>query len=226
MRGGGGGGGGTRSNTPPGTLEVGIEAEPPELDPDLSSAYVDRQVMASIYDRLVDIDENGKIVPMLAESYAVSEDGREYAFELRQGVRFHDGEPFDAAAVEFNLERYQEEDSVRRTEIEPVESVEAVDDSTVRITLERPFAPFLAVLTDRAGIMVSPKAVQGAGASPRSRSARARSSSSSGRAGTTSPSGRTPTTGRTGSPSSTRSSTTASTTRTSSTRTSRAASST
>ena len=161
--GGGGGGGGTQSNTPPGTLEVGLEAEPPELDPNLSSAYVDRQVMASIYDRLVDIDENGEIVPMLAESYEVSDDGLEYTFKLRQGVQFHDGEPFDAEAVKFNLERYQEEDSVRSTEIEPVESVEAVDDSTVRVTLERPFAPFLAVLTDRAGIMVSPKAVEAGG---------------------------------------------------------------
>ena len=161
--GGGGGGGGTQSNTPPGTLEVGLEAEPPELDPNLSSAYVDRQVMASIYDRLVDIDENGKIVPMLAESYEVSGDGTVYTFKLRQGVQFHDGEPFDAEAVKFNLERYQEEDSVRSTEIEPVESVEAVDDSTVRVTLKRPFAPFLAVLTDRAGIMVSPKAVEEGG---------------------------------------------------------------
>jgi len=160
---GGGGGGGTQSNTPPGTLEVGLEAEPPELDPNLSSAYVDRQVMASIYDRLVDIDENGEIVPMLAESYEVSGDGLEYTFKLRQGVQFHDGEPFDAEAVKFNLERYQEEDSVRSTEIEPVKSVEAVDDSTVRITLKRPFAPFLAVLTDRAGIMVSPKAVEEGG---------------------------------------------------------------
>lgn len=159
----GGGGGGTQSNTPPGTLEVGLEAEPPELDPNLSSAYVDRQVMASIYDRLVDIDENGEIVPMLAESYEVSDDGLEYTFRLRQGIEFHDGEPFDAEAVKFNLERYQEKDSVRSTEIEPVESVEAVDDSTVRVTLEEPFAPFLAVLTDRAGIMVSPKAIEEGG---------------------------------------------------------------
>ena len=160
---GGGGGGGTQSNTPPGTLEVALEAEPPELDPNLSSAYVDRQVMASIYDRLVDIDENGEIVPMLAESYEVSDDGLEYTFKLRQGVQFHDGEPLDAEAVKFNLERYQEDDSVRSTEIEPVQSVEAVDDSTVRITLKRPFAPFLAVLTDRAGIMVSPKAIEESG---------------------------------------------------------------
>ncbi len=72
---GGGGGGAPQSNTPPGTLEVALEAEPPELDPNLSSAYVDRQVMASLYDRLVDIDENGKIVPLLAKIYYFSECG-------------------------------------------------------------------------------------------------------------------------------------------------------
>jgi peptide/nickel transport system substrate-binding protein len=90
---GGGGGGAPQSNTPPGTLEVALEAEPPELDPNLSSAYVDRQVMASLYDRLVDIDENGKIVPMLAKSYDISDDRKTYTFELQQGVKFHDGTP-------------------------------------------------------------------------------------------------------------------------------------
>ena len=156
----GSGGGGTQSSTPPGTLNIALEAEPPELDPNLSSAYVDRQVMASLYDKLVDIDENGKIVPMLAESYEVSEDGKTYTFELRDGIKFHDGEPFNAEAVKFNLDRYQEKDSVRSTEVEPIESVEVVDDMTVRVELEEVFAPFLAVLTDRAGVMVSPKAIE------------------------------------------------------------------
>jgi peptide/nickel transport system substrate-binding protein len=156
----GGGGGAPESSTPPGTLEVALEAEPPELDPSLSSAYVDRQVMASIYDRLVDLDENGKIVPMLAKSWNVSGDGRTYTFELEKGVKFHDGTPFDAEAVKFNLERYQKADSVRSTEIEPVQSVEVVDDHTVRVELSEPFAPFLAVLTDRSGIMASPEAIE------------------------------------------------------------------
>ena len=144
-----------QSNTPPDTLYVALEAEPPELDPNLSSAYVDRQVMASLYDKLVDIDENGEIVPMLAKSYDVSDDGKVYTFHLRDGIKFHDGTEFNAEAVKYNLERYQEEDSVRSTEVEPIESVEAVDEYTVRVTLSEPFAPFLAVLTDRAGIIAS-----------------------------------------------------------------------
>ncbi|HEU4847551.1 MAG TPA: ABC transporter substrate-binding protein [Rubrobacteraceae bacterium] len=155
-----GGGGAPQSNTPPNTLYVALEAEPPELDPNLSSAYVDRQVMASLYDKLVDIDENGEIVPMLAKSYDVSDDGKVYTFHLRDGIKFHDGTEFNAEAVKYNLDRYQEEDSVRSTEVEPIESVEAVDEYTVRVTLSEPFAPFLAVLTDRAGIMASPKAIE------------------------------------------------------------------
>src|ERR671916_1577573 len=159
----GSGGGAPQSNTPPGTLFVALEAEPPELDPNLSSAYVDRQVMASLYDKLVDIDEQGEIVPMLAKSYDVSDDGTVYTFELREGIKFHDGTEFNAEAVKFNLDRYQKEDSVRSTEVEPIESIEVVDPMTVRVTLSEPFAPFLAVLTDRAGIIASPKAIKESG---------------------------------------------------------------
>src|SRR5829696_2487209 len=130
-----GGGGAPQSNTPPGTLYVALESEPPELDPNLSSAYVDRQVMASIFDKLVDINQEGEIVPMLAESYEVSDDDLVYTFHLREGVEFHDGTEFNAEAVKFNLDRYQEEDSVRSTEVEPIESVEVVDEYTVRVTL-------------------------------------------------------------------------------------------
>jgi len=155
-----GGGGAPQSNTPPGTLYVALEAEPPELDPNLSSAYVDRQVMASLYDKLVDIDEEGEIVPMLAKSYEESDDDLVYTFHLREGIKFQDGTPFNAEAVKYNLDRYQEEDSVRSTEVELIESVEVVDPMTVRVTLSEPFAPFLAVLTDRAGIMASPKAIE------------------------------------------------------------------
>ena len=155
-----GGGGTPQSNTPPGTLYVALEDEPPELDPNLSSAYVDRQVMASLYDKLVDINQEGEIVPMLAKSYEVSDDDLVYTFHLREGIKFHDGTEFNAEAVKYSLDRYQKEDSLRSTEVEPIKSVEAVDEYTVRVTLSEPFAPFLTVLTDRAGIIASPKAIE------------------------------------------------------------------
>jgi peptide/nickel transport system substrate-binding protein len=81
-------------------------------------------------------------------------------------VTFHDGEKLDAAAVKFNLERHKTmQGSNRRGELAPVTSVDVVDAQTVRLNLAAPFAPLLAVLTDRAGMMVSPKAAQAAGAS-------------------------------------------------------------
>src|ERR687893_800047 len=126
----GGGGGAPQSNTPPNTLIVALEAEPPELDPNLSSAYVDRQVMASLYDKLVDIDDQGEIVPMLAESYEVSDDDLVYTFNLRQGIEFHDGTPFDAEAVKFNLERQLDpalKPSTER-EVADLDRVEVVDE--------------------------------------------------------------------------------------------------
>src|SRR5215208_4171038 len=115
--------------------------------------------MASLYDNLVDINEEGEIVPMLAKSHEVSDNALVNTFHLREGIKFHDGTEFDAEAVKYNLDRDQKEDSLRSTEVEPIKSVEAVDEYTVRVTLSEPFAPFLAVLTDRAGIIASPKTI-------------------------------------------------------------------
>ena len=84
--------------------------------------------------------------------------------KLREGVTFHDGEKMDAAAVKYNLERHKNmKGSNRRGELAEMSSVDVVDASTVRINLSAPFAPLLAVLTDRSGMMVSPKAAEAAG---------------------------------------------------------------
>lgn len=143
------------------TVVVGLDADPPNLDPVFSSALVDRQVQNQIYDKLVDIDENLRIVPMLATSWSVSENGTLYTFKLRQGVHFHDGTDFDAEAVKFNLERaLTAEGSRRKGELAPVKEIRVVDKYTVQVVLKEPFSPFLAILTDRAGMMVSPAAVR------------------------------------------------------------------
>ncbi len=84
--------------------------------------------------------------------------------QLRKGVTFHDGEKLDAAAVKFNIERHKTmAGSNRRGELALVTGVDVVDDSTVRLNLSAPFAPLLAQLADRAGMMVSPKAAQAEG---------------------------------------------------------------
>src|SRR5205823_6064379 len=93
-----------------------------------------------------------------------SADNKALTVKLRSGVTFHDGEKLDAAAVKYNLERHKNmPGSNRKGELAVVSSVDAVDPMTVRINLAAPFAPLLAVLTDRAGMMVSPKAAEAAG---------------------------------------------------------------
>lgn len=142
-------------------LNIGLKADPPSMDPNTSTSLYDRQVYASLYDKLFDIDSEGKIVPMLAESYEVTPDGKTYTLKLKQGVKFHDGTEFDAEAVKFNFERnMNDEKSRRKGELKFVDSVAVVDKNTIKIQMKEPFAPFLSVLTDRSGIMVSPKAVK------------------------------------------------------------------
>ena len=148
-----------------GTLRAGLNADPPNLDPHRSSAAVDRQVFQSIFDKLVDTDSNLKIVPMLATSWSTSSDGTVYTLKLQQGVQFHDGTPFNAQAVVYNFNRMADPKfpSARRAEIGPITSVTATDPYTVQIKLDRPYSPLMYVLTDRAGMMLSPTAAQKAG---------------------------------------------------------------
>ena len=146
------------------TLRVGLAEDPDVLDPTLARTFVGRVVFAALCDKLLDIDEKLNIVPQLATSYEWSADSKALTLKLRQGVTFHDGEKFDAAAVKFNIERHKTMNgSNRRGELAPVSSVDVVDPSTVRLNLSAPFSPLLAQLADRAGMMVSPKAAQAAG---------------------------------------------------------------
>jgi peptide/nickel transport system substrate-binding protein len=146
------------------TLRIGLAEDPDILDPTMARTFVGRIVFAGLCDKLFDLDEKLNIVPQLATSYQWSGDNQSLVIKLRSGVTFHDGEKMDAAAVKYNLERHKNmKGSNRRGELAVVSSVDAVDPSTVRINLATPFAPLLAVLTDRSGMMVSPKAAEAAG---------------------------------------------------------------
>ncbi|SEC35562.1 peptide/nickel transport system substrate-binding protein [Rhizobiales bacterium GAS188] len=141
------------------TLRVGIQDDPDALDPATSGTYAGRFVFAAMCDKLVDIAADLSIVPQLAESWQWSPDRKAITFTLRHGVTFHDGEVFDAPAVKFNIERMLTmKDSRRKAELSPVAGVEVLAPDQVRIDLKTPFAPLLSVLSDRAGMMVSPKA--------------------------------------------------------------------
>ena len=141
-------------------INISLDDDPGKLDPSQSSMIVERMVYQSIFDKLVDLDENGKIVPMLVQRWTVSDDQKTYTLYLQKGVKFQDGTPFNAKAVEFNLLRGQEQKSLRRNELKYIKQITVVDDSTIRLELSVPFAPFMSILTDRAGMMSSPAAVK------------------------------------------------------------------
>jgi peptide/nickel transport system substrate-binding protein len=146
-----------------GSIRIGLAEDPDVLDPTLARTYVGRIVFASICDKLFDIDEKLNPVPQLALSHETSADGKVVTIKLRPGVKFHDGEPLDAEAAKYSLERHMTmKGSFRRSELSQVEKVEVVDPLTIRLTLKSPFSPLIAALTDRAGMMVSPKAAKAA----------------------------------------------------------------
>ncbi len=143
------------------TLRIGLAEDPDVLDPTLARTFVGRIVFAALCDKLFDIDEKLAIVPQLATSYEWSADSKALTLKIRPGVTFHDGERLDAAAVKYNIERHKTmAGSNRRGELALVTTVDVVDPATVRLNLSAPFAPLLAQLADRAGMMVSPKAAQ------------------------------------------------------------------
>jgi peptide/nickel transport system substrate-binding protein len=147
-----------------GTLRVGFYIEAATMDPHLSGSKIDRQVYHNIYEPLVTLDAKLGIKPGLAESWS-QPDPKTLVLKLRRGVKFHDGTDFNAEAARFNFERMKTEPkSVRKGEVANIDTVEVVDAHTLKVNLKKPDAALLATLTDRAGMMVSPKVVQERGA--------------------------------------------------------------
>ncbi|UVI36289.1 ABC transporter substrate-binding protein [Brevibacterium spongiae] len=145
-----------------GNLVMALSSEPDRLDPTTSSSLYTRYVMQTMCQKLYDIDENGEIVPMLAtELPTISKGGKTVRIPVKQGVKFADGTDFDAEAVKTTIERgLNLEASSRAAELGPISSVEAADAHTVEVTFDQPFAPFTAALADRAGMVMSPTALE------------------------------------------------------------------
>jgi peptide/nickel transport system substrate-binding protein len=146
------------------TLRIGLAEDPDILDPSMARTYVGRIVFAAVCDKLFDIDEKINIVPQLALSHETSADGKEMTIKLRPGVKFQDGEPFNAEAAKFSLDRHLNmQGSFRKPELAALDHVDVVDPLTIKLILKTPYSPLIAQLTDRAGMMVSPKAAREAG---------------------------------------------------------------
>ncbi len=142
-------------------LNVGLNADPDMLDPDQGRTMVGRVVFTSLFDKLIDIDEQLNYVPQLATDWRWLDNNHTLEMDLREGVTFHDGTPFNAEAVKFNIERSLNAPySTRKSEVDLITEVVVVDEYKVQFKLAEPFAPLLASLADRAGMMVSPTAAE------------------------------------------------------------------
>lgn len=152
---------------PGGSITFATNREPDMLDVNVGSSRYDRWVTASIYDTLLAMDRSGRILPWLAERWEVSADKRVYTLRLRRGVEFHDGTPFNAAAVKFNFDRIVNPETKSTSAIGLLgeyDNTQAVDPYTVRVTFKRAHPGFLANLTDVTLGIQSPAAMQRFGA--------------------------------------------------------------
>jgi peptide/nickel transport system substrate-binding protein len=144
-----------------GNLVMALSAEPDRLDPTTSSSLYTRYVMQTMCQKLYDIDADGELVPQLATAMPViSPDGLTVTIPVRADARFADGTPLNADAVRQTIERgLTMKGSGRKSELGPIKEVVAVDPTHVEITYKKPFAPLTAALADRAGMILSPKAL-------------------------------------------------------------------
>ena len=146
------------------TLRIGLAEDPDVLDPTLSRTFVSGVVRTALCDKLFDIGLELEIVPQLATKWEWTADKKGLVINLRPNVKFHDGEPFDAAAVKYSIERHLTmPGSTRKRDISAISGVEIIDDHTAKLVLSAPFAPLLAQLAGPAGTIISPKAARAAG---------------------------------------------------------------
>lgn len=144
------------------SVTIAMQLEPPHLDPTSAAAQaIDSVVYTNIFEGLTRFMGDGSVVPGLAESWEISEDGTVYTFKLRQGVTFHDGSAMDAEDVKFSLDRARAEDSTnaQKALFEGIASVEAVDPQTVQITLAAPNGSLLFNLAWGDAVIVAPESI-------------------------------------------------------------------
>jgi peptide/nickel transport system substrate-binding protein len=151
---------------PGGTLVIGLDQEPPTLDPHASPSAVTFQVIGSVTESLLYMGRDGKIVPWLAESWSVGADGKSVTFKLRKDVKFHDGTPLNAAAVKFNFDRVVDPNfkaGGSRAQLAGYAGSKVLDEHTVQVTFQSPYAPFVTYAAGGQLSLVSPKAVRESG---------------------------------------------------------------
>ncbi|MCI0518913.1 MAG: ABC transporter substrate-binding protein [Chloroflexi bacterium] len=141
---------------PVGTLTVAVATQPNTLDEPLTAEMNARNAAHGMFDSLIWIDDDGLLQPALAESWEISDDGLVYTFHLRQGVTFHNGEPFNADSVVFSWNRYKSKDLEWNERWNEANNVEKVDDYTVQVSTTEP-KPLLLRTIAQSWAMIPPK---------------------------------------------------------------------
>ncbi|TVT23187.1 ABC transporter substrate-binding protein [Amycolatopsis acidiphila] len=148
-------------STGPDTLSVGFAAEPENFDfTRTDGAAIPQALLYNVYEGLVKLDADGKIVPLLAKSWTISPDRTSYDFQLQPGVKFSDGAPFTAADVKFSIDRVKTAWTISiKSKMDVVDHVDVVDPLHVRVVLKKPSNGWLFDMTSRVGAMFSPTGI-------------------------------------------------------------------
>ncbi|MBW2057937.1 MAG: twin-arginine translocation signal domain-containing protein [Deltaproteobacteria bacterium] len=126
-----------------GVIKIGRISDSDTLDPQKTTLLAAHEIMTQIYDPLIYLDAAGKVFPALAKSWEFSNDNKTVTFKLEQGVRFHDGSPFNAAVMKWTVERQLAKETASPTAwmLGPIESVQVIDEYTVAYNYKEPFVP-------------------------------------------------------------------------------------
>jgi peptide/nickel transport system substrate-binding protein len=144
-------------------LVLGMPLEPPHLDPTGgAAAAIDEVLYANVFEGLTRIGSRGEVLPALAESWTVSDDGKTYTFKLHTGVQFHDGNDFNDDDVKFSLDRARADNSTNAQKglFAAIDTVEVVDPATVKVTLKNPQGSFLYNLGWGDAVIVAPESAE------------------------------------------------------------------
>lgn len=144
-------------------LTIAIQLEPPHLDPTSAAAgAIDSVLYSNVFEGLTRFGPDGSVNPGLAESWTISDDGLTYTFKLRAGVKFHDGTDMTADDVVFSLGRTQGEDSAnaQKALYAGISTIEALDDTTVKLTLSEPNGSMLFNLAWGDAVIVAPESIE------------------------------------------------------------------
>lgn len=143
-----------------GEMIIAFGTDPESLDPNKMTSAPAGMVLTHIAETLITLTEELEVAPLLAESWEFSEDAKTLTLHLRRGVFFHDGTPFNAHAVKVNLERFRKA-AFAFLLFPRVQTIDVIDEYTVRLTMDQPFVPIIAHLTHNFIAMVSPKQIEG-----------------------------------------------------------------